>query len=58
MPSTQTIITLCVIATTAIWLTWRFYTALKRSACCGTCGCSLMSEKDKTRMLQRRTQKK
>lgn len=58
MPSLQTIITICVIAATVIWLARRAYISLKSSACCGSCGCSLMSEKDKKKMLQRRAKKR
>lgn len=51
---TQTIITLAVIALALLFLGWRLYNSLKRYSCCGTCGCDLMSKKERKAFDERR----
>ncbi|GAA5494554.1 hypothetical protein SAMN02745181_3169 [Rubritalea squalenifaciens DSM 18772] len=56
MPS-QTTIALIIVALAVIIVIWRAYVSLKRSSCCGSCGCNLMSDKAKKKMLAKRKQK-
>ncbi|MGJ8657404.1 MAG: hypothetical protein ACSHX6_13225 [Akkermansiaceae bacterium] len=50
----QTFLIISAIVIAIAFLLWRAYRALQRSACCGTCGCNLMSEKQKKKMLAKR----
>lgn len=54
MISIQTILALGFVLLAILLLAWKAYKSLKRSACCGSCGCNLMSEKDKKKMLAKR----
>ncbi|MFC4993466.1 hypothetical protein [Rubritalea tangerina] len=56
MPSTQTILALSFVAAALLFLAWKIYRSLKSSACCGSCGCNLMSDKAKKKMLKKRKQ--
>lgn len=51
----QTVIALSIVTIAALALLWRVYRKLKRSSCCGSCGCNLMSDKAKKKMLQQRS---
>ncbi len=58
MPESQTIIALSIVALTVVALAYKVYKSLKSSSCCGSCGCNMMSEKVKQKMLRKRTAKK
>lgn len=51
---TQTILALLIVALAIVIIIWRAYVNLKRSSCCGSCGCNLMSDKAKQKMLEKR----
>ncbi len=36
---------------------WWLYRRIRQSICCGTCGCNLVSDKEKKRMLARRAKR-
>lgn len=42
-----TILTAAVIVLAVLFLAWRAYIALKRYSCCGSCGCDLMTKKER-----------
>ncbi|MFT5882492.1 MAG: hypothetical protein ACI9FG_000995 [Crocinitomicaceae bacterium] len=43
----QTIIVTAAIGIALIFILWRCYIALRRYSCCGTCGCDLMTKKER-----------
>jgi len=43
----QTIYIIASIAVVVLVLCWFGYRALKRYTCCGTCGCDLMTKKER-----------
>ena len=43
----QTIYILAAIAVIVLALLWFGYRALRRYSCCGTCGCNLMTKKER-----------
>jgi hypothetical protein len=51
---TQTITALSIVALAIALIAWRVYRSLKSSACCGSCGCNLISAKAKKKMLAKR----
>lgn len=53
----QTIIALSIVALAIALIAWRVYISLKRKACCGSCGCNVMSPKAKKQMLAKRAAK-
>lgn len=52
----DTLATIGLIALAIIFLLWRIYITLKRKSCCGSCGCDLMSKKDRAKLQQRKQQ--
>jgi hypothetical protein len=42
-----TILTVSSIALLVLFLAWRGYIALRRYSCCGSCGCDLMTKKER-----------
>ncbi|MFC5050200.1 FeoB-associated Cys-rich membrane protein [Rubritalea spongiae] len=51
----QTAIALSLVALAILAIAWKAYKSLKNSACCGSCGCSVMSPKEKKKMLAKRS---
>ena len=43
----QTVYTLIAIAVIVLIILWFGYRALRRYSCCGTCGCDLMTKKER-----------
>ena len=43
----QTVIVIAAIVAAIIFIVWRCYIALRRYSCCGTCGCDLMTKKER-----------
>jgi len=43
----QTIFVTAAIVIALAFLLWRGYIALKRYSCCGSCGCDLMTKKER-----------
>lgn len=54
----QTLLALSLVALAIAIIAWRLYKALKRSACCGSCGCNVMPAKAKRKMLAKRAANK
>ncbi|MGJ8671395.1 FeoB-associated Cys-rich membrane protein [Rubritalea sp.] len=50
----QTIIALSIVVVAILAIAWRAYKSLKNSACCGSCGCSVMPPKAKKKLLAKR----
>ncbi len=50
----QTIYTIASIAVVILAILWFGYRALKRYTCCGTCGCDLMTKKERKAYDERR----
>jgi len=57
MPSTQTILALCTVALAVAALGYKLYRSLKSASCCGSCGCNMMSDKAKGKLLKKRAAK-
>ena len=43
----QTIIVTALVSIAILFILWRCYIALKRYSCCGSCGCDLMTKKER-----------
>ena len=43
----ETIFIIFAVVAIILFVIWRGYIALKRYSCCGTCGCDLMTKKDR-----------
>ncbi|MFD2159814.1 hypothetical protein ACFSW8_12975 [Rubritalea tangerina] len=43
----QTILIASSIVLLVLFAVWRGYVALKRYSCCGSCGCDLMTKKER-----------
>lgn len=52
----QTIIIAASIALAILLILWRGYIALKRYSCCGSCGCDLMTKKERKAYEERSAQ--
>jgi hypothetical protein len=43
----QTIIVTVILSLALLFILWRCYIALRRYSCCGSCGCDLMTKKER-----------
>jgi hypothetical protein len=50
----ETFLIISGITLAILLIIWWLYRAIRQSICCGTCGCNLVSDKQKKKMLARR----